>query len=122
MRSVRQLVTTSICAPVPASSLFDRLSRGLIAGAIISDRDCAAKTYHYMNESVVTGMFVLPRPFGSWLCENAKTLNRDRRSYSSKTALGLHSKAHQLEIELKNVILVAFRLFRFYTAKVNSEV
>ena len=22
---------------------------------------------------------------GSWLCENAKTLNRDRRSYSSKT-------------------------------------
>jgi hypothetical protein len=23
---------------------------------------------------------------GSWPCENAKTLNRDRRSYSSKTA------------------------------------
>src|SRR5258705_11114239 len=51
---------------------------------------------------------------GSWLCENAKTLNRDRRSYSSKTALGLQfESAFNLEIELKNVILVAFRLFAF---------
>ena len=24
---------------------------------------------------------------GSWLCKNAKTINRDRRNYSSKTAL-----------------------------------
>src|SRR5258705_2058496 len=51
---------------------------------------------------------------GSWLCENAKTLNRDRRSYSSKTALGLQfESAFNLEIELKNVILAAFRLFAF---------
>src|SRR5258705_2549213 len=51
---------------------------------------------------------------GSWLCENAKTLNRDRRSYSSKTALGLQfESAFNLVIELKNVILVAFRLFAF---------
>jgi hypothetical protein len=28
--------------------------------------------------------------FGSWLCEKAKTLNRDRRSYSSKTVLVAH--------------------------------
>src|SRR5262245_7306795 len=27
------------------------------------------------------------RWLGSWLCENAKTHNRDRRSYSSNTAL-----------------------------------
>jgi hypothetical protein len=52
--------------------------------------------------------------YGSWLCENAKPLQDDRRSYSSKTALG-----HQLaivfnfKIELKNVILVAFRTFAF---------
>jgi hypothetical protein len=51
---------------------------------------------------------------GSWLCENAKPLQDDRRSYSSKSALG-----HQLaivfnfKIELKNVILVAFRTFAF---------
>jgi hypothetical protein len=51
---------------------------------------------------------------GSWLCENAKTLNRDRRSYSSKTALGLQfASAFNLEIKLENVILVAFRLFAF---------
>jgi len=52
--------------------------------------------------------------FGSWLCENAKTLDRDRRSYSSKTALGLQfASAFNLEIKLENVILVAFRLFAF---------
>ena len=32
--------------------------------------------------------------FGSWLCENAKTLNGDRRSYSSKTVLASNSQAH----------------------------
>jgi hypothetical protein len=46
---------------------------------------------------------------GSWLCENAKTLNRDRRSYSSKTASGLQfPSAFTLEIKLENVLLVAF--------------
>src|SRR5882724_8503895 len=55
---------------------------------------------------------------GSWLCENAKTLNRDRRNYSSKTALGLQfESAFNLEIELKNVILVAFRLFAFLDSR-----
>jgi hypothetical protein len=48
------------------------------------------------------------------MCENAKTLNRDRRSYSSKGALGLQfASAFNLEIELKNIILVAFLLFAF---------
>jgi hypothetical protein len=43
-----------------------------------------------------------------------KTLNRDRRSCSSKTALGLQFEStFNLEIELKNVILGAFRLFAF---------
>ena len=51
---------------------------------------------------------------GSWLCENAKTLNRDRRSYSSKTALvaqgasGLH-----LEVGLENIILRCVSIFEF---------
>ena len=46
---------------------------------------------------------------GSWLCENAKTLNRDRRSYSSKTASGLQfPSAFTLEIKRENVLLVAF--------------
>jgi hypothetical protein len=59
--------------------------------------------------------------FGSWPCENAKALNRDRRSYSSKTALGLQfENAFNLEIELKNVILVAFRFLSFYTARVKT--
>jgi hypothetical protein len=52
--------------------------------------------------------------FGSWLCENAKTLNRDRRSYSSKTTLVAHlASEFNLEVELKNIILVAFRFFEF---------
>jgi hypothetical protein len=52
--------------------------------------------------------------FWSWLCENAKILSRDRRSYSFKTAFGLQfANALNLEIELKNFILVAFRLFAF---------
>jgi hypothetical protein len=59
--------------------------------------------------------------FGSWLCQNAKTLNDYRRSYSSKTALGHQlAIAFHLRIELKNVILVAFGLLRFHTARVTS--
>ena len=50
--------------------------------------------------------------FGSWLCKNAKTLNRDRRNYSSKTALVAQlASEFNLEVELKNIILVAFRFF-----------
>ena len=52
--------------------------------------------------------------FGSWPCKNAKALNRYRRSYSSKTVSGIQfESAFDLEIELKNVILVAFRFFVF---------
>jgi hypothetical protein len=51
---------------------------------------------------------------GSWLCKNAKTLNRDRRSYSSKTALVAQlASEFNLEVELKNIILIAFRFFEF---------
>jgi hypothetical protein len=51
---------------------------------------------------------------GSWLCENAKALDRYRRSYSSKTVSGIQfENTFDLEIELKNVILVAFRFFSF---------
>jgi hypothetical protein len=52
--------------------------------------------------------------YGSWLCKNAKTLNRDRRNYSSKTALVAQlASEFNLEVELKNIILVAFRFFEF---------
>jgi hypothetical protein len=51
---------------------------------------------------------------GSWLCKNAKTINRDRRNYSSKTALVAQLASElNLEVELKNIILVAFRFFEF---------
>jgi hypothetical protein len=47
--------------------------------------------------------------FGSWLCENARTLDGDRRSYSFKTVLVVKlASAFNLENELKNVILAVF--------------
>lgn len=47
-------------------------------------------------------------------CENARTLERDRRSYSSKPVLRLKlAKAFNFEDELKNAILVEFRSFAF---------
>jgi len=51
---------------------------------------------------------------GSWLYENAKTLNRDRRSYSSKTVLvAQQASGFNLEIELKNIILRRVSIFEF---------
>jgi hypothetical protein len=52
--------------------------------------------------------------YGSWLCENAKTLNRDRRSYSSKTvSVAQRASGFNLEIELKNIILRRVSIFEF---------
>jgi hypothetical protein len=52
--------------------------------------------------------------FGSWLCENVKTLDDDRRSCSSKTALALElASALNIKNELKNAILAAFRSLAF---------
>ncbi|MGB9313973.1 MAG: hypothetical protein WCB62_02995, partial [Pseudolabrys sp.] len=52
--------------------------------------------------------------FGSWSCKNAKTLNRDRRSYSSKTDLvAKRATGFNLEIELKNIILRRDSIFEF---------
>ena len=52
--------------------------------------------------------------FGSWLCENATPLKRDRRSYSSTTVLARKlASAFNLDDELKNVILVVLRSFAF---------
>jgi hypothetical protein len=52
--------------------------------------------------------------YGSWLCENAKPLNRDRRSYSSKTVLvAQRANGFDLEIELKNIILRRVSIFEF---------
>lgn len=51
---------------------------------------------------------------GSWLCETARTLECDRRNYSSKPVLGLKlASAFNFDDELKNVILVEFRSFAF---------
>jgi hypothetical protein len=48
------------------------------------------------------------------LCENAKTPDGDRRSYSSKTVLALkRASVLNSESELKNVILTAFRSLAF---------
>jgi len=49
-----------------------------------------------------------------WLCENARTLDDDRRSCVSKTVPSLNlERALNLRYELKNAILAAFRSFAF---------
>src|SRR5215831_11860051 len=51
---------------------------------------------------------------GSWLCENAKTLNRGRTSYSSKTTLAAQrAREFNLEVDLKNIILRRVLIFEF---------
>jgi hypothetical protein len=48
------------------------------------------------------------------LCENAKTLNPDRTSYSFMADLRVHSAGLFIfETELKNIILAALRVFEF---------
>ena len=51
---------------------------------------------------------------GSRLCENAKAINCDRTIYSFKIVSGAHiARAFGFEIERKNIILVALRIFEF---------
>ena len=58
--------------------------------------------------------FALKVGNGSWLCKNAKMLNRDRRSYSSKTVLvAQRASGFNLEIELKNIIPRRVSIFEF---------
>jgi hypothetical protein len=58
----------------------------------------------------------------SWLCENAKTLNRDRRSYSSKIVLvAQQASGFNLEIELKNIILRRVSIFEFLHSQGQSR-
>jgi hypothetical protein len=59
---------------------------------------------------------------GSWLCENAKTRDGDRRSYSSKTALTV-KRASELNLpnDPKNVILAAFQSFAFLHSQGHSR-
>ena len=53
--------------------------------------------------------------------KTAKTLKRDKRNYSSKTALVAQLAIEfNLEVELKNIILVAFHILSFYTARVKK--
>jgi len=61
-------------------------------------------------------IYLEPRYFryGSWLCENAKTLNRDRRSYSSKTALVAQGASGlDLAAGLENIILRCGSILEF---------
>jgi hypothetical protein len=59
---------------------------------------------------------------GSWLCKNAKTLKHDRRSYPSETALVAQlASEFNLEVELKNIILVALRFFEFLHSQGHSH-
>jgi hypothetical protein len=60
--------------------------------------------------------------YGSWLCENAKTLNRDRRTCSSKTVLvAQRASGFNLEIELKNIILRRVSIFEFLHSQGQSR-
>ena len=55
-------------------------------------------------------------------CKNAKRLKRDRIGYLSKTALVVqHAIEFNLEVELKNIILVAFRYFEFLHSQGHSR-
>ena len=59
---------------------------------------------------------------GSWLCEKAKTLERNRTSYSSETDLALKlASDFNLDDELKNVILAVFRSFAFLHNRVKMR-
>jgi hypothetical protein len=60
--------------------------------------------------------------FGSWLCENAKTVNHDRRTCSSKTVLvAQRASGFNLEIELKNIILRRVSIFEFSHSQGQTE-
>src|SRR4029079_19263199 len=60
--------------------------------------------------------------FGSWQCKNARTLQGDRRNYSSRTALACRfASAFTAEGELKNAILAAFRSFTFSHAQGQNQ-
>ena len=59
---------------------------------------------------------------GSWLCENTKTLNRDRRTCSSKTGLvAQRASGFNLEIELKNIIPRRVSIFEFLHSQGHSR-
>src|SRR5437016_11233613 len=73
---------------------------------------------HRQTKGTATDMFYLtpPRHISTlpWPCENAKTLNRDRRTCSSKTVLvAQRASGFNLEIELKNIILRRVSIFEF---------
>ena len=58
----------------------------------------------------------------SWLCENAKTLNRHRRSYSSKSALVAQCVSEfNLEVELRSIVLLRVSIFEFLQSQGQSR-
>ena len=64
---------------------------------------------------------------GPWPCENAKTLNRDKRSYSSKSyssktvLVAQQANGFNIAIELKNIILRRVSIFEFLHSQGQSR-
>jgi hypothetical protein len=73
---------------------------------------------HRQTKEAATDMFYLkpPRHISTlpWLCENARALGGDSRSYSFKAVLAVKlASTFDLENKMKNVILAVFRSFAF---------
>jgi hypothetical protein len=68
----------------------------------------------YRGGGASYSMSAMPDAMGPRPCENANTLNRDRSSYSFKVVLAAHmASPFNFEVELKNIILAALRVFEF---------
>jgi|SRR5467141_1940750 hypothetical protein len=86
------------------------MGKGLVP-VPISAASAQMAARHLLNRK--TGLLANFR-CGSWLCGNAKTLNRDRRTCSSKTVLvAQRASGFNLEIESKNIILRRVSIFEF---------
>ena len=72
------------------------------------------KTAKCADEVIEQRYCLLQRMSPEMAYENAKTLNRDRTSYSFAIVLGAQiASPFNFENELKNIILVALRVFEF---------
>jgi hypothetical protein len=73
--------------------------------------ESAPRAYRLKASNAAPSISTFP---GAIPCENAKTLNRDRTSYSFEIVLGAQiASPFNFENELENIILVALRVFEF---------
>ena len=85
-----------------AKQRFSRLTNGSAWNAVSAFAHCG-RTVARLRDS-----------YGPSPCENAKTLDRDRTSYSFNAALAAQTASpFNFEIEPENIILVALRVFEF---------